>query len=245
MLGGYLLSRLEHEKSNPNYKLMLMIPRYTMGPTGMIPRYKRFQLVGVFKLNMKEYDTNLVLINMNDAKKLFKRNYSVNVQLRLKDSYNASVVKRKLETVYPDWAISTWYENHATIFSAIQTEKRMMTFILSFLILVAAINIGSTLIMVVTDKEADIAILRTLGASPSVIRRIFIIQGTIIGSIGTLLGTGLGVLIAVNVERIIKWFEHLIGHQMMSSEVYYITEIVGRVLESGDYISTNGTRSLI
>jgi len=230
LVGRYELRRIIDKLSKPDHKVMLVVPQFKIGPMGMLPRYKRFQLVGVFRLNMKEYDTNMVLINIKDAAILFKKKDNVSaIQLKIKNSFRALEVRDELEEQKVAWTLSTWFQNHGNLFSAIATEKRMMMLILFMLVLVAAINIISTLVMVVTDKEADIAILKTLGASPNMIRKIFMIQGTIIGSTGTLFGVGIGVLIAVNVEHIVKAIESMMGSKFMSTDVYYISELVGEV----------------
>lgn len=230
LLGPYELSRVQRNLSIPEEKVMLVVPQLQIGPTGVLPRYKRFKIVGIFKLNMKDYDSNTVLVHINDAAKLFKKKNQVSaIQLKLTNVFLADQVKAELKNRELGWSVSTWYDRHSSLFSAIATEKRVMTLILFILVLVAAINIISTLVMVVTDKEADIAILRTLGASPGAIRNIFMVQGTMIGSIGTLAGVGLGVLIAINVESIISGLEKLIGAQFMSADIYYISRIVGEV----------------
>lgn len=230
LLGETEMGRIQRKLSRPKAKVMLLVPHLQVGGASVMPRYRHFEIVGIFKLGMKDYDNNMVLLHINAAAKLFEKKNEVSaIQLKLTDVFLADQVKADLKKEKIAWTVSTWYERHANLFSAIANQKRLMALILFMLVLVAAINIISTLIMVVTDKAADIAILRTLGASPASIRNIFMIQGTVIGSIGSLAGVGLGVLIAANVENIISKLEAWLGTEFMSSDVYFVNKLAGEV----------------
>ena len=176
---------------------------------------------------MYEYDSAMSLIDLDDAQKLFRMGSAVSgVRIKLDDMFLAPRVARQLvHDLPPGYMISDWTRQHANFFRAVQTEKTTMFIILSLIVGVAAFNIISTLIMVVTDKRADIAILRTLGASPAGIMTVFIIQGTVIGVIGTLLGAVGGIALASNVEVIVPAIERLFGIHFLSPDVYYISEV--------------------
>ncbi len=211
-----------------DFNVLLIVPEFRTTIAGSLPRYKRFKVVGIFNINMTQYDSNMVLINIKDAAKLYRgKNKLVNVQVRLDDMFKAHALRSRIIRVLNTPHVYNWERLHQNLFSAMRFEKRMMSFLLSLIIVVAAINIISTLVMVVTDKKTDIAILRTLGAAPATIKNIFIVQGLVVGVIGTLFGLGLGLLIAYNVESIIAWFENLVGAEVLSPDVYYITKIVG------------------
>ena len=209
-------------------KIVLISPQGQMTPVGILPRLKQFTITGIFKAGHFEYDSTLVLIHMADAQKLYRmRNTQVSgVRLKLQDLFQSKQVVQELLPMISDTTfINDWTSQHANYFRAIQIEKRMLSLILALLILVAAFNIVSTLVMAVTDKQSDIAILRTLGASPRSIMKIFIIQGTLIGLLGTILGVLGGVLLAFNVDSVIASIEYLFNVQFLSREVYYISEV--------------------
>ena len=209
-------------------KIVLISPQGQMTPVGILPRLKQFTITGIFKAGHFEYDSTLVLIHMADAQKLYRmENTQVSgVRLKLQDLFQSKQVVQELLPMISDITfISDWTSQHANYFRAIQIEKRMLSLILALLILVAAFNIVSTLVMAVTDKQSDIAILRTLGASPRSIMKIFIIQGTLIGFLGTILGVLGGVLLAFNVDSVIASIEYLFNVQFLSREVYYISEV--------------------
>jgi lipoprotein-releasing system permease protein len=205
----------------------LIVPQGQMTPAGLLPRMKRFTVVGVFEIGMYEYDSGLALIHMNDAAKLYQTGDTVTgLRLRLDDVYLAPVVARQIETeLGPDYRVRDWTREHANFFRALKIEKTVMFVILLLIVAVAAFNIISTLVMVVTDKKSDIAILRTLGVSPSSIMGVFMVQGTIIGVIGTLLGVVGGVLLALNVETVVPFLERLFNITFLSPDVYYISEL--------------------
>lgn len=209
-------------------KIVLISPQGQVTPAGILPRLKQFTIVGIFEAGHFEYDSGLVLIHLADAQKLYRmeEDQVSGVRLKLDDLFQAPQVARELAPlISADVYITDWSRQHANYFRAIQIEKRMLSLILALIIAVAAFNIVSTLVMAVTDKQSDIAILRTLGASPRSIMKVFIVQGTLIGILGTTLGVIGGVLLAYNVEAVIATIEHLFSVQFLSREVYYISEI--------------------
>lgn len=212
----------------PGDKIVLISPQGQVTPAGILPRLKQFTVVGVFEAGHYEYDSGLALIHMADAQKLYRMepNQVSGVRLKLHDLFDAPTVVRDLSSmVSADHYLSDWTHQHANYFRAIQIEKRMLSLILALIIAVAAFNIVSTLVMAVTDKQSDIAILRTLGASPGSIMKIFIVQGTLIGVFGTVLGVIGGTLLAYNVSDVVVFIEQLFSVQFLSQEVYYISEI--------------------
>ena len=209
-------------------KIVLISPQGQVTPAGILPRLKQFTVTGIFEAGHFEYDSSLVLIHIVDAQKLYRMedDQVSGVRLKLHDLFLAPQVVRELAPlISQDTHITDWTRQHANYFRAIQIEKRMLSLILALIIAVAAFNIVSTLVMAVTDKQPDIAILRTLGASPRSIMKIFIVQGTLIGVFGTLLGVVGGVLLAYNVSDVIALVERLFSVQFLSREVYYISEI--------------------
>ncbi len=180
-------------------KIDLMIPQASITVAGVLPRFRRFTVSGVFRVGMYEFDRGLVLINLNDAQALLRMGGTVTgVRLKLQDLFQAPRVSRELAGELPGmYYVSDWTRSHANFFRAVRTEKMVMFIILSLIVGVAAFNIVSTLVMVVQDKQSDIAILRTLGASPRSIMAIFMVQGSIIGFVGTVLGGGGGVAMAL------------------------------------------------
>lgn len=212
----------------PGDKIVLISPQGQVTPAGILPRLKRFTVTGIFEIGHFEYDSGLALIHLSDAQKLYRMapNQVSGVRLKLHDMFEAPHVIRDLaETLSADLYYTDWTQQHANYFRAIQIEKRMLSLILALIIAVAAFNIVSTLVMAVTDKQSDIAILRTLGASPGSIMKIFIIQGALIGILGTLLGLLGGILLAYNVGEVIVFIEYLFNVQFLSQEVYYISKI--------------------
>jgi lipoprotein-releasing system permease protein len=208
-------------------KVVLIAPQGQVTPAGILPRIKQFTLVGVFEVGMYEYDAGLALIHLADAQKLYRMQDKVSgVRLKLTDLFLAPRVARELmRTLRADVMVSDWTRSHANFFRAVQIEKRVMFIILTLIVAVAAFNLVSTLVMAVTEKQADIAILRTLGATPGSIMKIFVIQGLIIGVVGTLAGVGLGVLTALNVETVVPVIERAFGVQFLAKDVYYISDL--------------------
>ena len=208
-------------------KVSLIVSKANISPAGIMPRMKRFTVVGIFEVGMYEYDSTLAILHIEDAAKLYKMSGQVSgLRLKLEDMFKAPMVARELvEGQLGSYYMSDWTRKHANFFRAIQIEKTMMFLILSLIIAVAAFNIVSTLVMVVTDKSADIAILRTLGATPSTILLVFMVQGCVIGFIGTALGLLGGVSLALNVESIVPALESLLSTKFLDASVYYITEL--------------------
>jgi lipoprotein-releasing system permease protein len=210
-------------------KVVVMAPQGQFTPTGLVPRLKQFRVVGIFQVGMYEYDSALALIHLNDAATLYRMGDKVSgLRLKLADLDRAPQVSRELGLkLGPQGAfyISDWTEQHANFFRAVQMEKRVMFVILTLIVAVAAFNIVSTLVMAVTDKRADIAILRTLGASPRSIMQVFIVQGALIGVIGTLMGVIGGVLLAWNIETVVPFIEQIFGIQFLAKDVYYISDL--------------------
>lgn len=218
-------------------KVVVMAPQGQFTPAGIVPRLKSFRVVGIFQVGMYEYDAALALIHMDDAATLYRMGDRVSgVRLKLADLYQAPRIARELAAQLAgqeSYDVSDWTQQHANFFRAVQMEKRVMFVILTLIVAVAAFNIVSTLVMVVTDKRADIAILRTLGASPSSIMAIFIVQGALIGVVGTLAGALGGVLLALNIETVVPWIEKTLGIQFLAKDVYYISDLPSQ-LQWGD-----------
>ncbi|MCP5291691.1 MAG: lipoprotein-releasing ABC transporter permease subunit [Burkholderiales bacterium] len=208
-------------------KIVLISPQGQVTPAGILPRLKQFTVVGIFEAGHFEYDSGLVLIHMSDAQKLYRMDDHVSgVRLKLSDMFLApKVVNDLAHSLTGPYYITDWTQQHANYFRAIQIEKRMLSLILALIIAVAAFNIVSTLVMAVTDKQSDIAILRTLGASPRSIMKIFIVQGTFIGVAGTILGVTGGVLLAYNVGEVVAFIEWIFSVEFLSNEIYYISKI--------------------
>ena len=217
--------------------VVVITPQGTMTPAGTLPRLKSFHVVGVFEVGMYEFDSGLALINIEDAKKLYRLDGVSGVRLKLDDLFLAPSVARELAgTLRVDAEIQDWTRSHANFFRAVQIEKRVMFIILTLIIAVAAFNIVSAQVMTVTDKQADIAILRTLGASPGSITAIFMIQGALIGMIGTLIGVIGGVVLALNVGTVLPALERLFNVQFLDKTVYYISELPSD-LQRGDVVT--------
>jgi len=226
--------------------VLLITPQGQVTPAGMLPRLKQFHVVGIFEIGMSPYDNALALINMEDAQKLYRMGTSVTgISARLNNLDLAPRVAAELERSLPPNTYATdWTRQNANYFSVVAMEKKMMFIILSLIVLVAAFNIVSTLVMAVTDKQADIAILRTLGVSPASIMRIFMVQGVLIGLIGMGLGVVGGVVIALNIGTIVPFIEHLFGVQFLAKEFYYISELPSD-LQAADAITVASMSFLI
>ena len=208
-------------------KITLITPHVSPTPAGVIPRLKRLDVVGVFEVGMSEYDGSLAIMNIEDAAKLFRIPKKVTgLRLKLDDVFQAREISRDiLNTLPANYRSADWTYQYANFFRALKTEKIVMFVILLLIVAVAAFNIVSTLIMMVTDKQSDIAILRTLGMKPRDIMAIFMVQGTLIGVFGTLIGIIAGVTIALNVPTLIAGLENLLGYQFLPPQVYYISEL--------------------
>jgi lipoprotein-releasing system permease protein len=213
-------------------KVTLIAPQGQVTPAGIVPRLKQFRVVGIFEVGMFEYDSGLALIQLEDAQKLYRMADKVSgVRLKLHDLFQSrQVALDLLPKLGADVFVTDWTRSHANFFRAVQMEKNVMFIILLLIVAVAAFNIVSTLVMAVTDKQPDIAILRTLGAAPSGIMAVFIVQGALIGVIGTLIGVGGGVLLALNIDVVVPFIESLFNVHFLAKDVYYISELPSELL---------------
>ena len=204
----------------------LVAPGGQVTPAGTVPRLKSFNVVGTFEAGHFEYDSGLALIHLDDAAKLYRLDGASGVQLKLADLHQARAVAQQLSTqLPPGLLVRDWTRTNRNWFDAVQLEKRLMFIILTLIVAVAAFNLVSTLVMTVTDKRADIAILRTLGASPRSVMGIFVVQGAASGVIGTLSGVGFGLLVAVNIGTLVPALERLLGMAFLPGSVYLISRM--------------------
>jgi lipoprotein-releasing system permease protein len=209
---------------SPGDKLALIVPQGTVTPTGVVPRLKQFKIVGLFSSGHYEYDRGLVVLHMQDAAKLYQIDSASGVRVKTSNMQEAPQIAQRLGTTLPGgYSVRDWSRENRNWFAAVQVEKRMMFIILTLIIAVAAFNLVSMLVMTVTDKQADIAILRTLGATPRSIQSIFIVQGALIGWMGTLLGVIIGSLIGFNVGPIVAFIERLFGVNFLPPGIYFIS----------------------
>jgi len=208
-------------------KITLVAPHAAVTPAGVLPRLRRFTVSGIFKVDHGQYDSSLAVIHLTDGAKMFRLGDAVSgLRIKLDDLFDAPRVSRELARAFGGtYWVRDWTQHNANFFRALRTEKTVMFVILTLIVAVAAFNIVSTLVMVVTDKEADIAILRTLGISPRSVMVIFFVQGTVIGVIGTLLGMLGGVLLAGNVETLVPAIESALGLKFLPPDIYYISEV--------------------
>ncbi len=212
-------------------RVTVITPQASITAVGVMPRLRRFRVVGVFEVGMHQYDAAMAYMHIEDAAKLFSYKDKVNgIRLKLTDLFEAPRITRDIEKDFgEDYWVKDWSKQHKNFFRALQTEKTVMFIILLLMVSVAALNIVSTLMMTVTDKESDIAILRALGMRPSSVMVIFIIQGAFIGLFGTMIGVGAGVPVALNVFEIVSWLEQLFSTDFLPSDVYYISDITADV----------------
>jgi lipoprotein-releasing system permease protein len=211
---------------NVGDKVMVYAPEVRVTPIGALPVQKNFNIVGIFSVGFAEYDEGYAIMHMDDAKKLFQTDGPSGIRLKLDDMLRAWPIARELgEHLGQSYKITTWEQGHGNFFSAVKMEKLVMFIILSLIVAVAAFNLVSTLIMLVTDKQADIAILRTLGISPNSVMGIFMVQGVIVGTFGILIGVIGGVLLALNIPPMVKWIEHTFHVEFLSPDIYYISEV--------------------
>jgi lipoprotein-releasing system permease protein len=213
-------------------KVALIISQGTVTPAGTVPRAKSFTVIGLFEVGWKDADERVAFIHVNDAQRLYQLGDAVTgVRARLNDLMQAPAFASRIAPILPvGYAISDWTQANANFFKAVQLEKRVMYIILTLIVAVAAFNLVSTLVMVVTDKQSDIAILRTLGAKPSSIMQVFVVQGSIIGVIGTLIGLVLGLLIAFNLDAVVGTIERVFNVTFIDKSVYLITQLPSKVL---------------
>ena len=220
-------------------KIVLVTPQATMTPIGVLPRFKRFTVVGIFHVGegFGYYDSGVVFINLNDAQQLLQLGSAVSgLRLKVKNLYDAPLVSENLNKMLgqesQEYVVSDWTHEYGAYFKAIRMEKTTMFVVLLFIIAVAAFNLVSGLVMTVNDKSSDIAILRTLGASPRTIMSIFIVQGSIIGFIGTMLGVIGGILLALNAPGLVAALEHCFHTQFISAAVYFINYLPSKLVWS-------------
>ena len=211
-------------------RVTVVVQEMRATPMGGVPRMRSFHVVGVFEMGMEQFDSGLALVNIGDAEKLNSLDGPTGIRLKLDDLFNAGPVARQLaDTLGQVYRVQTWKDTNANLFAALSMEKMVMFVILSLIILVAVINLISMLMMLVTDKQADIAILRTLGATPRSIMGMFMVQGVLVGVVGIAFGVGLGSLLSWKLPGIIKWIEHTFNVTFLSPDVYYISEVPSRL----------------
>lgn len=207
-------------------KVNVIIPQGRTTPAGIVPRMRAFTLVGVFSSGHYEYDSTMVLIGLADAEALFRQNGPSGLQVRVDDMNKAPAISYDLLKLLPrTFAVTDWSKQNRTWFAAVQVEKRMMAIILFLIVLVGTFGLVSSMVMTVTEKQSDIAILRTLGASPASIMAIFMVQGAVVGFIGVTVGVALGLGIACNLDVIVPAIESLFGIQFLPKEVYFISSL--------------------
>jgi lipoprotein-releasing system permease protein len=224
--------------------VMMLAPAASISPAGFTPRMRQFTLLGTFRSGHYEYDSSLAFVDATDAANMFRDGGMSGVRLRVTDMHRAPEIAQSLIALLPrNVAIADWSRNNRTWFAAVQTEKRMMFLILTLIVAVAAFNLLSSLVMAVKDKQSDIAILRSFGATPGEIARIFLVQGALIGVVGTLLGVLGGVAIAFNVDVLVPAIERMIGVQFLPREIYFINALPSDPQLSD--ITTIGVTSLI
>jgi len=216
-------------------KVTIMIPQATVTPAGMVPRFKRFTVKGVFSAGSGfNFDTRLAFINLEDAQKLMQMGDQVTgLKMKIANVYQAPMMSEQLEAKLGDnYQVGNWTRDFGAFFQAVKMEKTMMFLILLLIIAVAAFNLVSSLVMVVNDKQAEIAILRTIGATPSMVLRIFIVQGMMVGLVGTFLGLLGGVLLASNATAIVNFFQSVFDVQLLSSNIYFVDYLPSKILFS-------------
>lgn len=229
ILGENLANRLE---ANVGDKITVVTPQVSLSPAGVMPRYKRFTVVGIFRAGSGfGFDASLTFVHLKDAQALFGLGSNVTgLHVNINDVYAAPNFARTIiNELSPNASITTWADQFGEFFHAVQLEKTMMFFILLLIIAVAAFNLVATLVMVVNEKQSDIAILRTFGATPNMIMNIFIVQGGLVGVFGTLIGVIGGVALAWNVTDIVNWIEHVFHVQFLSSNVYFVNYLPSEI----------------
>ena len=228
---------------DPGDKVTLITPHIQITPAGLLPRMKRFTVTAIYQMNMKDYDSATAFIHIEDAARLLKTRKEVSgIRLKLDDLFEAPEFAAQLEQdLGPNYNATDWAEANNVFFSAVKMERIAMFIILSFIVLIAAFYLLASLIMLVTDKQSDIAILRTLGMPPKTIRNIFILQGSLLGITGTLLGVFLGVSLALNIETLIPSIEAFFGFELFPADVYYISYVPSDLRSSDVWIITIGS----
>lgn len=211
-------------------KVVVYAPRFRGGPMGAMPMLRSFRVSGIFVLGMQQYDSGLALMNMSDAEKLYGLQGPTGIRLKLDDLFHARQVADHLNSELGQvYRVQTWMQSNANLFKALAMEKKVMFLILALIVLVAVINLVSMLVMLVTDKQADIAILRTMGITPRTVQGVFMVQGLFVGVMGIVIGVVGGVLLSLNLPAIAEWIEHVFHVQFLSPDVYYISELPSRL----------------
>ena len=207
-------------------RVTVFAPEFSATPIGAIPRMKRFTVAGLFEAGMQEYDSGLAVVALQDAETLYRLDGPTGIRLRLDDMFAAYPVGKQLAAELGQYyRVSDWMQGHSNFFKAVAMEKKVMFLILSLIVAVAAFNLVSTLVMLVQDKQADIAILRTLGQSPASIMGTFMVQGVLVGTLGIAIGVLFGVLLSLNLSAIVHWIEQTFHVTFLSPDVYYISEL--------------------
>jgi len=223
VLGGELAMALGVDVGD---RVTVFAPVFSATPIGALPRFKPFTVVGIFEIGMQEYDSGLALVSMQDAETLYRLAGPTGIRLRLDDMFQAWAIGRDLVGELGQYyRVTDWMQGHSNFFKAIAMEKKVMFLILSLIVAVAAFNLVSTLVMLVQDKQPDIAILRTLGQSPRSIMGVFMIQGMLVGALGIASGVAGGVLLSLNLPEIVHWIERTFHVAFLSPDVYYISEL--------------------
>jgi lipoprotein-releasing system permease protein len=222
-------------------KVTVYVPEFSTTPVGVLPKMRRFTVSGVFEVGAQEYDFGLAIIHLQDAQKLTRLGDAVTgVRLKLTDIWDAWPVARSLaDRMDGLYRVRDWTRDHENFFRSLKMEKTVMFILLSLVIAIAAFNLVSSLVMLVQDKQADIAILRTLGLAPGALMRVFVVQGMVIGVVGIALGVAGGVALSVNLSHVVKFVERLTGSELMPADVYYISG-VPTVVEAGDVAMVAG-----
>jgi lipoprotein-releasing system permease protein len=217
----------QHLDANPGDKVTVALAQGIVTPIGVMPRTRRFTVTGIYRVGMYEFDRRLAFINLMDAQRLYRKGTAVSgIRLTVADIYRAPQIVRDVALAEGEPVlVSDWTRRHVNFFRSIQITKSILFVILLMVVAVAAFNIVSTLVMVVKDKQSDIAILRTVGARPGGILKIFVTQGTIIGLAGTLLGVALGVVVTLNLETIVNFMEATFGIKFLAADVYFISDL--------------------
>jgi lipoprotein-releasing system permease protein len=216
-------------------KVTIMIPQATVTPAGMIPRFKRFTVVGIFSAGTGfNFDTKLAFTNIQDAQKLMQMNADVSgIKMKIDNVYQAPELSARLSALLgEEYQVGNWTQQFGAFFEAIKMEKTMMFLILMLIIAVAAFNLVSSLVMVVNDKQAEIAILRTIGATPKTILRIFMVQGMMVGIVGTVFGLIAGLILAENATAIVNWLQGVFHVKVLSSSIYFVDYLPSKILWS-------------
>ena len=224
ILGSEVADELQ---AYPGDKVTVIVPQVQVTPAGVLPRVRRFTVVGIHQVGMQEFDGMTAFVHLDDAGRLFRmKGEASGVRLKRDDLFDAQSVAYHLQQDLGDnFEVKDWGQEHGNFFRAVKTEKIAMSMILFLVVGVALFNLVASLVMAVNDKQADIAILRTFGMSPGRIQRIFMIQGSIIGVFGTVVGVLLGVLLSLNIESIVAFFENLFGFKVFPGDVFYISDI--------------------